>query len=358
MFKMNKNRVEALKNKFNDILWRNYLYRDVYFSFRRANYKEYRGKYIRNIVIKHEDGSVTRKPVAIQDKNYIDNLLGNSYVKDINTEEAKNIYYNLFDIASAKLQRYMKDCEEKSKTPTTEEILDVVFGKNKSQTANCLVNSIWSMRMYQVLMRNAEQEDLFIEEVKSSDDDVNVVMGNDYLNRLEKPEDNKSEEKIETSETKVETKTEAIPKEPVIEETKAEETEEVEQVEEELNVDFEKMNKLIVGIRKNKEPVYFGDLTDDNRDLVNITNDEIIVLNSTLISTFTEDEVKFMFDEYLNVEYIKAVVDMVNTVANGNIETWTKDYLVKLTDRAVNNVMYDINEVLGVKEENFEEKGE
>ena len=355
MFKMNKNRVEALKNKFNDILWRNYLYRDVYFSFRRANYKEYRGKYIKNIVIKHEDGSVTRKPVVIQDKNYIDNLLGNSYVKDINTEEAKNIYYNLFDIASAKLQRYMKDCEEKSKTPTTEEILDVVFGKNKSQTANCLVNSIWSMRMYQVLMRNAEQEDLFIEEVKSSDDDVNVVMGNDYLNRLEKPEDNKSEEKMETSETKVETKTEDIPKEPVIEVTKANEAEEVE----ELNVDFEKMNKLIVGIRKNKELVYFGDLTDDNRDLVNITNDEIIVLNSTLISTFTEDEVKFMFDEYLNVEYIKAVVDMVNTVTNGNIETWTKDYLVKLTDRAVNNVMYDINEVLGVKEEeNFEEKGE
>ena len=358
MFKMNKNRVEALKNKFNDILWRNYLYRDVYFSFRRANYKEYRGKYIRNIVIKHEDGSVTRKPVAIQDKNYIDNLLGNSYVKDINTEEAKNIYYNLFDIASAKLQRYMKDCEEKSKTPTTEEILDVVFGKNKSQTANCLVNSIWSMRMYQVLMRNAEQEDLFIEEVKSSDDDVNVVMGNDYLNRLEKPEDNKSEEKMETSETKVETKTEDISKEPVKEEAKADEAEEVEQVEEELNVDFEKINKLIVGIRKNKEPVYFGDLTDDNRDLVNITNDEIIVLNSTLISTFTEDEVKFMFDEYLNVEYIKAVVDMVNTVANGNIETWTKDYLVKLTDRAVNNIPYDINEVLGVKEENFEEKGE
>lgn len=354
MFKMNKNRVEALKNKFNDILWRNYLYRDVYFSFRRANYKEYRGKYIKNIVINHEDGSVTRKPVVIQDKNYIDNLLGNNYVKDINTEEAKNIYYNLFDIASAKLQRYMKDCEEKSKTPTTEEILDIVFGKNKSQTANCLVNSIWSMRMYQVLMRNAEQEDLFIEEVKSSDDDVNVVMSNDYLNRLEKPEDNKSEEKIEVAKAKVETKTEDTQKEPVIEETKADGSEQVE----ELDVDFEKMNKLIVGIRENKELVYFGDLTDDNRDLVNIFNDEIIILNSALISTFTEDEVKFMFDGYLDINYIKAVVDMVNSAAGDNLETWTKDYLVKLTDRAVNNVMYDINEVLGVKEENFEEKGE
>lgn len=360
MFKMNKNRVEALKNKFNEILWRGYLYKEAYFSFRRANYKEYRGKYVKNIVIKHEDGTVTRKPVAIQDKSYVDNLLGDNRIKNINTEEAKNIYYNLIDMATIKLQRYMKDCEEKSKTPTTEEILDVVFGKNTSQTANCLVNSIWSMRMYQVLMRNAEKEDLFIEEVKSSDNDVDVVMGNDYWNRLEKPEeteiseDNKSEEKIKVAEAKVETKTEDIPKEPVIEETKVEETEEVE----ELNVDFEKMNKLIVGIRENKELVYFGDLTDDNRDLVNITNDEIIVLNSTLISTFTEDEVKFMFDEYLNVEYIKAVVNMVNTVANGNIETWTKDYLVKLTDRAVNNVMYDINEVLGVKEENFEEKGE
>ena len=354
MFKMNKNRVEALKNKFNEILWRGYLYKEAYFSFRRANYKEYRGKYVKNIVIKHEDGTVTRKPVAIQDKSYVDNLLGDNRIKNINTEEAKNIYYNLIDMATIKLQRYMKDCEEKSKTPTTEEILDVVFGKNTSQTANCLVNSIWSMRMYQVLMRNAEKEDLFIEEVKSSDNDVDVVMGNDYWNRLEKPEDNKSKEKIEVAEAKVETKTEDTPKEPVIEETKADETEEVE----ELNVDFEKMNKLIVGIRENKELVYFGELTDDNRDLVNITNDEIIVLNSTLISTFTEDEVKFMFDEYLNVEYIKAVVDMVNTVANGNIETWTKDYLVKLTDRAVNNVMYDINEVLGVKEENFEEKGE
>ena len=249
----------------------------------------------------------------------------------------------------------MKECEEKSKAPTTEEILDVVFGKNKDEMATCLVHSIWSTRMYQVLVKNAEEEDLFIDELKSTDIDVEVVTGVDYYKRLEKPEDNKSEEKIEVSETKVETKTEAIPKEPVIEETK---TEEVEQVEEELNVDFEKMNKLIVGIRENKELVYFGDLTDDNRDLVNITNDEIIVLNSTLISTFTEDEVKFMFDEYLNVEYIKAVVDMVNTVANGNIETWTKDYLVKLTDRAVNNIPYDINEVLGVKEENFEEKGE
>lgn len=360
MFKMNKNRVEALKNKFNEILWRGYLYKEAYFSFRRANYKEYRGKYVKNIVIKHEDGTVTRKPVAIQDKSYVDNLLGDNRIKNINTEEAKNIYYNLIDMATIKLQRYMKDCEEKSKTPTTEEILNVVFGKNTSQTANCLVNSIWSMRMYQVLMRNAEKEDLFIEEVKSSDNDVDVVMGNDYWNRLEKPEeteiseDNKSEEKIEVAKAKVETKTEDISKEPVKEVAKAEETEEVE----ELNVDFEKMNKLIVGIRKNKEPVYFGDLTDDNRDLVNITNDEIIVLNSTLISTFTEDEVKFMFDEYLNVEYIKAVVDMVNTVANGNIETWTKDYLVKLTDRAVNNIPYDINEVLGVKEENFEEKGE
>lgn len=360
MFKMNKNRVEALKNKFNEILWRGYLYKEAYFSFRRANYKEYRGKYVKNIVIKHEDGTVARKPVAIQDKSYVDNLLGDNRVKNINTEEAKNIYYNLIDMATIKLQRYMKDCEEKSKTPTTEEILDVVFGKNTSQTANCLVNSIWSMRMYQVLMRNAEKEDLFIEEVKSSDNDVDVVMGNDYWNRLEKPEkteiseDNKSEEKIKVAEAKVETKIEDISKEPVIEETKADETEEVE----ELNVDFEKMNKLIVGIRENKELVYFGELTDDNRDLVNITNDEIIVLNSTLISTFSEDEVKFMFDEYLNVEYIKAVVDMVNTVANGNIETWTKDYLVKLTDRAVNNVMYDINEVLGVKEENFEEKGE
>ena len=359
MFKMNKNRIEALKNKFNEILWRGYLYKEAYFSFRRANYKEYRGKYVKNIVIKHEDGSVTRKPVAIQDKSYVDNLLGDNRIKNINTEEAKNIYYNLIDMATIKLQRYMKDCEEKSKTPITEEILDVVFGKNTSQTANCLVNSIWSMRMYQVLMRNAEKEDLFIEEVKSSDNDVDVVMGNDYWNRLEKPgetritEDNKSEEKIKVAEAKVETKIEDISKEPVKEEAK-----EVEQVEEELNLDFEKMNKLIVGIRENKELVYFGELTDDNRDLVNITNDEIIVLNSTLISTFTEDEVKFMFDEYLNVEYIKAVVDMVNTVANGNIETWTKDYLVKLTDRAVNNVMYDINEVLGVKEENFEEKGE
>ena len=359
MFKMNKNRVEALKNKFNEILWRGYLYKEAYFSFRRANYKEYRGKYVKNIVIKHEDGSVTRKPVAIQDKSYVDNLLGDNRIKNINTEEAKNIYYNLIDMATIKLQRYMKDCEEKSKTPTTEEILDVVFGKNTSQTANCLVNSIWSMRMYQVLMRNAEKEDLFIEEVKSSDNDVDVVMGNDYWNRLEKPEeteiseDNKSEEKIKVAEAKVETKIEDISKEPV-----KEEAEEVEQVEEELNVDFEKMNKLIVGIRKNKELVYFGELTDDNRDLVNITNDEIIVLNSTLISTFTEDEVKFMFDEYLNIGYIKAVVDMVNTVANGNIETWTKDYLVKLTDRAVNNIPYDINEVLGVKEENFEEKGE
>lgn len=355
MFKMNKNRVEALKNKFNDILWRNYLYKEAYFSFRRANYKEYRGKYIKNIVIKHEYGSVTRKPVTIQDKNYIDNLLGDNGIKNINMIEVKNIYDNLFDIASTKLQRYMKECQEKSKAPTTEEIIDVVFGRNRKEMTDCLVHSIWSMRMYQVLMRNAEQEDLFIEKIKSSDNDVDVVMSNDYYNRLEKPgetritEDNKSEEK-----EVVETKTEDILKEPVIEETKADETEEVE----ELNVDFEKMNKLIVGIRKNKEPVYFGDLTDDNRDLVNITNDEIIVLNSTLISTFTEDEVKFMFDEYLNVEYIKAVVDMVNTVANGNIETWTKDYLVKLTDRAVNNVMYDINEVLGVKEENFEEKGE
>lgn len=356
MFKMNKNRVEALKNKFNDILWRNYLYKEAYFSFRRANYKEYRGKYIKNIVIKHEDGSVTRKPVTIQDKNYIDNLLGDNGIKNINMIEVKNIYDNLFDIASTKLQRYMKECQEKSKAPTTEEIIDVVFGRNRKEMTDCLVHSIWSMRMYQVLMRNAEQEDLFIEKIKSSDNDVDVVMSNDYYNRLEKPgetritEDNKSEEK-----EVVETKTEDILKEPVIEETKADETEEVE----ELNVDFEKMNKLIVGIRENKELVYFGELTDDNRDLVNITNDEIIVLNSTLISTFTEDEVKFMFDEYLNVEYIKAVVDMVNTVANGNIETWTKDYLVKLTDRAVNNVMYDINEVLGVKEEeNFEEKGE
>jgi hypothetical protein len=352
---MNKNRVEALKNKFNDILWRNYLYKEAYFSFRRANYKEYRGKYIKNIVIKHEDGSVTRKPVTIQDKNYIDNLLGDNGIKNINMIEVKNIYDNLFDIASTKLQRYMKECQEKSKAPTTEEIIDVVFGRNRKEMTDCLVHSIWSMRMYQVLMRNAEQEDLFIEKIKSSDNDVDVVMSNDYYNRLEKPgetritEDNKSEEK-----EVVETKTEDILKEPVIEETKADETEEVE----ELNVDFEKMNKLIVGIRENKELVYFGELTDDNRDLVNITNDEIIVLNSTLISTFTEDEVKFMFDEYLNVEYIKAVVDMVNTVANGNIETWTKDYLVKLTDRAVNNVMYDINEVLGVKEENFEEKGE
>lgn len=356
MFKMNKNRVEALKNKFNDILWRNYLYKEAYFSFRRANYKEYRGKYIKNIVIKHEDGSVTRKPVTIQDKNYIDNLLGDNGIKNINMIEVKNIYDNLFDIASTKLQRYMKECQEKSKAPTTEEIIDVVFGRNRKEMTDCLVHSIWSMRMYQVLMRNAEQEDLFIEKIKSSDNDVDVVMSNDYYNRLEKPgetritEDNKSEEK-----EVVETKTEDILKEPVIEETKADETE---KVEEELNVDFEKMNKLIVGIRENKELVYFGELTDDNRDLVNITNDEIIVLNSTLISTFTEDEIKFMFDEYLNVEYIKAVVDMVNTVANGNIETWTKDYLVKLTDRAVSNVMYDINEVLGVKEENFEEKGE
>lgn len=355
MFKMNKNRVEALKNKFNDILWRNYLYKEAYFSFRRANYKEYRGKYIKNIVIKHEDGSVTRKPVTIQDKNYIDNLLGDNGIKNINMIEVKNIYDNLFDIASTKLQRYMKECQEKSKAPTTEEIIDVVFGRNRKEMTDCLVHSIWSMRMYQVLMRNAEQEDLFIEKIKSSDNDVDVVMSNDYYNRLEKPgetritEDNKSEEK-----EVVETKTEDILKEPVIEETKADETEEVE----ELNVDFEKMNKLIVGIRENKELVYFGELTDDNRDLVNITNDEIIVLNSTLISTFTEDEVKFMFDEYLNVEYIKAVVDMVNTVAVNGIEIWTKDYLVKLTDRAVNNIPYDINEVLGVKEENFEEKGE
>ena len=355
MFKMNKNRLEALKNKFNEILWRNYLYKDVYFSFRRANYKEYRGKYVKNIVITHEDGTVTRKPVTIQDKRYVDNLLGDNYVKDINVEEAKNIYYNLFDIAAIKLERYMKNCEEKSKTPTTEEILDVVFGRNKSQTANCLVNSIWSMRMYQVLMRNAEQEDLFIEEVKSSDNDIKVVMGNDYLNRLEKPKETEiSENKIEVSETKVETKTEDISKEPVKEEAKVDETEQVE----ELNVDFEKMNKLIVGIRENKELVYFGDLTDDNRELVNLTNDEIIILNSTLISTFTEDEVEFMFDGYFNIDYIKAVVDMVNTIAHGDIETWTKDYLVKLTDRAVNNVMYDINEVLGLKEENFEEKGE
>ena len=364
MFKMNKNRVKALKNKFNEILWRGYLYKEAYFSFRRANYKEYRRKYVKNIVIKHEDGTVTRKPVAIQDKSYVDNLLGNDIIKNINTVEAKNVYTTLAEIASVKLQRYMKECEEKSKAPTTEEILDVVFGKNKDEMATCLVHSIWSMRMYQVLVKNAEEEDLFINELKSTDIDVEVVTGGDYYKRLEKPEeteiseDNKSEEKIKVAEAKVETKTEDTQKEPAIEETKTDETEEAEQVEEELNVDFEKVNKLIVGIRENKELVYFGELTDDNRDLVNITNDEIIVLNSTLISTFTEDEVKFMFDEYLNVEYIKAVVDMVNTVANGNIETWTKDYLVKLTDRAVNNVMYDINEVLGVKEENFEEKGE
>ena len=255
-------------------------------------------------------------------------------------------------MASIKLQRYMKDCEEKSKTPTTQEILDVIFGNVNIDLADKLINSIWSKKLYQVLIRNAENEDLFADKILVSSTEELDIIADECERRLIKPE--KPEEKIKVAEAKVETKTEDTQKEPVIEETKADETEEVE----ELNVDFEKMNKLIVGIRENKELVYFGDLTDDNRDLVNITNDEIIVLNSTLISTFSEDEVKFMFDEYLNVEYIKAVVDMVNTVANGNIETWTKDYLVKLTDRAVNNVMYDINEVLGVKEENFEEKGE
>jgi hypothetical protein len=248
----------------------------------------------------------------------------------------------------------MKDCEEKSKAPTTQEILEVVFGNDNVDLADKLINSIWNKKLYQTLIKNAEDVDLFSDKIiVSTTEEIDEIYAENEK-RLVKPA-KKSEEKIEVAKAKVETKTEDIPKEPVIEETKADETEEVE----ELNVDFEKINKLIVGIRKNKEPVYFGDLTDDNRDLVNITNDEIIVLNSTLISTFTEDEVKFMFDEYLNVEYIKAVVDMVNTVANGNIETWTKDYLVKLTDRAVNNVMYDINEVLGVKEEeNFEEKGE
>lgn len=354
MFKMNKNRVEALKDKFNEVLWRDYLNKDVYFSLRKANYKENRRIYVKNIVIYHEDNTTTKRPVIIHDKNYVDNILiGKSNVKDINIYEARSIYYNLYDMASIKLQRYMKDCEEKSKTPTTQEILDVIFGNVNIDLADKLINSIWSKKLYQVLIRNAENEDLFADKILVSSTEELDIIADECERRLTKPE--KPEEKIKVAEAKVETKTEDIPKEPVIEETKAEETEEVE----ELNVDFEKMNKLIVGIRENKELVYFGDLTDDNRDLVNITNDEIIVLNSTLISTFTEDEVKFMFDEYLNVEYIKAVVDMVNTVANGNIETWTKDYLVKLTDRAVNNIPYDINEVLGVKEEeNFEEKGE
>lgn len=353
MFKMNKNRVEALKDKFNEVLWRDYLNKDVYFSLRKANYKENRRIYVKNIVIYHEDNTTTKRPVIIHDKNYVDNILiGKSNVKDINIYEARSIYYNLYDMASIKLQRYMKDCEEKSKTPTTQEILDVIFGNVNIDLADKLINSIWSKKLYQVLIRNAENEDLFADKILVSSTEELDIIADECERRLIKPE--KPEEKIKVAEAKVETKTEDTQKEPVIEETKADETEEVE----ELNVDFEKMNKLIVGIRENKELVYFGDLTDDNRDLVNITNDEIIVLNSTLISTFSEDEVKFMFDEYLNVEYIKAVVDMVNTVANGNIETWTKDYLVKLTDRAVNNVMYDINEVLGVKEENFEEKGE
>lgn len=359
MFKMNKNRVEALKNKFNEVLWRNYLNKGAYFSIRRANYKEYRRKYAKNIVIYHEDNTVTKTPITIQDKNYVDNIvIGNSDVKDINVLEARSIYCTLYDMASIKLKRYMKDCEEKSKAPTTKEILDVVFGNDNLDLADRLINSIWNKKLYQTLIKNAEDVDLFADKIiVSSTEEIDEIYAEDEK-RLVKPAE-KSEENVEISdETKVETKAEDIPKEPVIEETKAEETDEVEQVEEELNVDFEKMNKLIVGIRKNKEPVYFGELTDDNRDLVNITNDEIIVLNSTLISTFTEDEVKFMFDEYLNVEYIKAVVDMVNIVAVNGIETWTKDYLVKLTDRAVNNIPYDINEVLGVKEENFEEKGE
>ena len=355
MFKMNKNRVEALKNKFNEVLWRNYLNKGAYFSIRRANYKEYRRKYAKNIVIYHEDNTITKTPITIQDKNYVDNILiGENDIKDINVYEARSIYCTLYDMAYIKLQRYMKDCEEKSKAPTTQEILEVVFGNDNVDLADKLINSIWNKKLYQTLIKNAEDVDLFSDKIiVSTTEEIDEIYAENEK-RLVKPA-KKSEEKIEVAKAKVETKTEDIPKEPVIEETKADETEEVE----ELNVDFEKINKLIVGIRKNKEPVYFGDLTDDNRDLVNITNDEIIVLNSTLISTFTEDEVKFMFDEYLNVEYIKAVVDMVNTVANGNIETWTKDYLVKLTDRAVNNVMYDINEVLGVKEEeNFEEKGE
>lgn len=357
MFKMNKNRVEALKNKFNEVLWRNYLHKDVYFSLRRANYKEYRRKYAKNIIIYHEDNTITKTPVAVQDKNYVNNILtGVKEVKDINAWEARSIYSTLYDMASIKIQRYIKECEENSKAPTAQEILDVVFGNSNLNLSSVLVDAIWNKKIYQTLIKNAEDEDLFGDKIIVSNTEELDIIDAENEKRLTKPE--KSEEKMETSETKVETKTEAIPKEPVIEETKAEETEEVEQVEEELNLDFEKMNKLIVGIRENKELVYFGELTDDNRDLVNITNDEIIVLNSTLISTFTEDEVKFMFDEYLNVEYIKAVVDMVNTVANGNIETWTKDYLVKLTDRAVNNIPYDINEVLGVKEENFEEKGE
>jgi hypothetical protein len=352
---MNKNRVEALKNKFNEVLWRNYLNKGAYFSIRRANYKEYRRKYAKNIVIYHEDNTITKTPITIQDKNYVDNILiGENDIKDINVYEARSIYCTLYDMAYIKLQRYMKDCEEKSKAPTTQEILEVVFGNDNVDLADKLINSIWNKKLYQTLIKNAEDVDLFSDKIiVSTTEEIDEIYAENEK-RLVKPA-KKSEEKIEVAKAKVETKTEDIPKEPVIEETKADETEEVE----ELNVDFEKINKLIVGIRKNKEPVYFGDLTDDNRDLVNITNDEIIVLNSTLISTFTEDEVKFMFDEYLNVEYIKAVVDMVNTVANGNIETWTKDYLVKLTDRAVNNVMYDINEVLGVKEEeNFEEKGE
>ena len=340
---MNKNRVEALKNKFNEVLWSGYLYRGAYFSFRRANYKEYRRKYVKNIIIYHEDGSIIRKPVAIRDKNYVDNLLGND-IKNINVEEAKNIYYNLQDIAAIKLERYMKDCEEKSKSPSTEEILKLIFKNDDPMMINRLLNSIWSTKMYQVLMRDAENADLFSTEVIfATEDEVKVIM-DDYSKRLVKPAEI-SEEKIEVS--KVEAKTEDISKEPVKEET-----------EEELNVDFEKMNKLIVGIRENKELVYFEEITDDNMDLVNITNDEIIVLNSTLISTFTEDEVKFIFGEYLNINYIKAVVNMVNTAAGDNIETWTKNYLKTLTDRAVNNIPYDINEVLGVKEENPNEKGE
>lgn len=361
MFKMNKNRVEALKNKFNEVLWRNYLHKDVYFSLRRANYKEYRRKYAKNIIIYHEDNTITKTPVAVQDKNYVNNILtGVKEVKDINAWEARSIYSTLYDMASIKIQRYMKECEENSKAPTAQEILDVVFGNSNLNLASVLVDTIWNKKAYQTLIKNAENEDLFADKILvSSTEELDIIDAENEkrLTKPEKSEDIKSEEKIEVAKAKVETKTEDISKEPVKEETKADETEEVEQVEE-LNLDFEKMNKLIVGIRPNKELVYFGDLTDDNRELVNLTNDEIIILNSTLISTFTEDEVEFMFDGYFNIDYIKAVVDMVNTIAHGDIETWTKDYLVKLKDRAVNNVMYDINEVLGLKEENFEEKGE
>ena len=336
---MEANRLKALR----ETQYRNTTignYKLSLFEYRENNYSDMRRNHIKSINMYDEQGNLLKKhEVILKDKDYWDNSKDCSMIKDISERELDW----LIRVIGFHIIEKAKSCIDKNIDLNDLDNLENTVLNYNDDERTLLIKGIFSKKALEKLGELGKDYepnkiiDCSDEEVKDiiREGHIRMLGYNNYHVKLAEHEANKSKEISKE-------------KEPVKTEEVKVETDEVEVVEE-LDIDEEKINSIIIGVKEDKSLTYFGELTGENQEIINFSTEDIIKVNADIMSKLTKAEIKYIFIDNISIYLVKALAEKQLEVAGEFKEDFQKKYLEKLIERTLNPKLEKVEE-----EENLE----